>query len=102
MNWGVSTTAAVWVWSTITAFTDTTHVTATLTPVENQDGTAGTTNLPRTTACKTWRLGLFSNTTGYPTCGTYHEGRLWLRWRDREPHGRLGLQRRLQLPADRR
>jgi hypothetical protein len=26
----------------------------------------------------TWRLGVFSNTTGWPTCGTYHEGRLWL------------------------
>lgn len=27
---------------------------------------------------RTWRLGLFSNTTGWPKCGTYHEGRLWL------------------------
>lgn len=25
-----------------------------------------------------WRLGLFSNRTGWPTCGTYHEGRLGL------------------------
>jgi hypothetical protein len=25
-----------------------------------------------------WRLGLYSNTTGWPTCGTYHEGRLFL------------------------
>lgn len=31
-----------------------------------------------TTAIRTWRLGLFSDTTGWPTCGTYHEGRLWL------------------------
>lgn len=27
---------------------------------------------------QTWRLGVYSNTTGWPTCGTYHEGRLWL------------------------
>lgn len=31
-----------------------------------------------TTPIRTWRLGLYSDTTGYPTCGTYHEGRLWL------------------------
>lgn len=31
-----------------------------------------------TTAINTWRLGLYSDTTGWPTCGTYHEGRLWL------------------------
>jgi hypothetical protein len=23
-------------------------------------------------------MGLYSNTTGWPTCGTYHEGRIWL------------------------
>lgn len=27
---------------------------------------------------RTWRIGLYSDTTGWPTCGTYHEGRLWL------------------------
>src|SRR5262249_5805314 len=31
-----------------------------------------------TTSIRTWRLGLYSDTTGYPTCGTWHEGRLWL------------------------
>lgn len=31
-----------------------------------------------TTPIRTWRLGLYSDTTGYPSCGTYHEGRLWL------------------------
>ena len=31
-----------------------------------------------TTPIRVWRLGLYSNTTGWPTCGTYHEGRLWL------------------------
>ena len=27
---------------------------------------------------RTWRMGLFSDTTGYPSCGTWHEGRLFL------------------------
>lgn len=67
VNWAISTTAAQWTWALITAFTDPTHVTATL---QNP--------ILRTTACVTWRLGLFSDTTGYPSCGTYHEGRLWL------------------------
>jgi len=31
-----------------------------------------------TTPIRVWRMGLYSNTTGWPTCGTYHEGRLWL------------------------
>lgn len=31
-----------------------------------------------TTTISTWRLGIFSNTTGWPTCGTYASGRLWL------------------------
>ena len=31
-----------------------------------------------TSPISTWRLGVYSNTTGYPTCGCYHEGRIWL------------------------
>jgi hypothetical protein len=31
-----------------------------------------------TSPIRTWRLGLYSNTTGWPTCGTYSDGRLWL------------------------
>jgi hypothetical protein len=34
--------------------------------------------LANTTARSVWRLGVYSNTTGWPSCGTYHEGRLWL------------------------
>ncbi len=30
------------------------------------------------TTVRTWRFGAYSNTTGWPKCGTYHEGRLWL------------------------
>jgi hypothetical protein len=31
-----------------------------------------------TNTITTWRLGTYSDTTGYPTCGTYSESRLWL------------------------
>lgn len=31
-----------------------------------------------TTAITTWRLGTYSDQYGWPSCGTYHEGRLWL------------------------
>lgn len=31
-----------------------------------------------TSAIQTWRLGAYSNTTGYPTCGCYADGRIWL------------------------
>lgn len=31
-----------------------------------------------TSAITAWRLGAYSATTGYPTCGTYADGRLWL------------------------
>ena len=31
-----------------------------------------------TAAIVTWRLGVYSNTTGWPSCGCYADGRLWL------------------------
>lgn len=31
-----------------------------------------------TSAVSTWRAGLYSDAAGWPRCGTYHEGRLWL------------------------
>jgi hypothetical protein len=31
-----------------------------------------------TSAIRTWRLGLYSDTTGWPTAGTYSDGRIWL------------------------
>ncbi len=34
--------------------------------------------LADTTLRPNWRLGAYSNTTGWPTCGTYHEGRIWI------------------------
>lgn len=34
--------------------------------------------LANTTAIRTWRLGLFGGVAGFPPCGTFHEGRLWV------------------------
>lgn len=31
-----------------------------------------------TTPIRTWRMGLYNGTTGWPSCGCYHEGRVWL------------------------
>lgn len=63
-----STSVSMWTWLKITAVGSTTSVTATVM------GDA----LPDATARSTWRLGLFSDTTGWPTIGTFHKGRLWL------------------------
>lgn len=34
--------------------------------------------LPDTSTITSWRIGAYSDTTGWPTCGCYHEGRFWL------------------------
>lgn len=55
-----------WSWLTITAFTSTTQVTATIKGP----------NLASTTASDAWRLGAFSDTTGFPSVVTFFEQRL--------------------------
>lgn len=76
-NWAVAANAVAWVWAVITAFTNSTTVTATLkvvnTPTLKLPGVLVNTN-----AITLWRFGAFSDTSGYPTCGTYTEGRLFL------------------------
>lgn len=54
-----------WAWGSITAYTDSTHVTATM--VEPTNDTAAATD---------WRLGMWSATTGYPACVTFYQERL--------------------------
>jgi hypothetical protein len=56
-----------WTWLTITAFTSTTVVTATI------DGP----NASATTATENWRLGVWSTTTGFPSCVSFHQDRLF-------------------------
>jgi hypothetical protein len=57
-----------WTWLEITARASTTSITATVKG----------TDLAATTAVTTWRLGVYSDTTQWPTHGVIHEGRLWL------------------------
>lgn len=56
-----------WTWLQITAFTDSTHITAT---IRGANASAGT-------ATVSWRLGVWSATTGYPGCGTFFQDRLY-------------------------
>lgn len=58
--------AGHWTWLTITAWTSTTVVTAT---ISGPDASA-------TTATVNWRMGLWSATTGYPAAVTFFEDRL--------------------------
>lgn len=77
INWGVATNASAWVWAVITIVNSATVVHATLqvinTPTLQLPGVLVNTN-----AMTVWRLGAYSYTTGFPTCGTYTEGRLFL------------------------
>lgn len=63
-----ASTVALWTWATIATVTSTTVVTAT---IHGDD-------LLYSAAIHIWRLGVYSNHTGWPTCGVFHEGRLWL------------------------
>ena len=58
--------AGDWTWLTITARASTTSITATI------DGP----NASATTATINWRLGVWSDTTGFPACVTFHQDRL--------------------------
>ena len=58
---------SVWGYVLITGWTSTTVVTVTI------------INTLTSTAAKTvWRMGLYSDTTGYPACGTFFGDRLWM------------------------
>lgn len=60
--------ATKWGWVKISAFTDSLNVTADV---------MGDNPLGGTAAVKEWRLGLWSDTTGYPACVLFHEDRLF-------------------------
>lgn len=66
--WTIDPTVATWSWAIITVRTSSTVVTAVI----------HGPNLLYVAAIKNWRLGVYSDTTGYPTCGVYYQGRLWL------------------------
>lgn len=56
-----------WGYVKITAWTSTTIVTVTV-----------INTLTNNNAKVNWRMGVWSDTTGFPACGTFHEDRLWL------------------------
>lgn len=56
-----------WGYVVITGFTDSTHVTVTI-----------LASLTNTSAKTNWRMGIWSDTTGYPRCGTFSDDRLFL------------------------
>lgn len=58
---------STWGYVLITGRTSTTVVTVTV-----------LSTLVNTNAKSSWRMGIWSDTTGYPTCGVFHEDRLWL------------------------
>lgn len=66
--WSISTTTSNWSWGTITVVTSTTVVSLLIKGMD----------LLYTNPVTIWRLGVYSDTTGYPTCGIYYEGRIWL------------------------
>ena len=70
-KWSVSPTSHAWSWAEITAYTSTTVVTATI----RGDDLLNATAIPLNIGV---RLGLYSDTTGWPTIAGYHEDRLWL------------------------
>lgn len=67
----VNTAVAGWAWLTISAVVSTSVIEAQL-----QGSGSGLINT--TVPIATWQLGLYSNTTGFPTSGTYAQGRFWL------------------------
>lgn len=69
-DWQINTNAAAWIWGHIFEVADAQHIMIAL------DG--GTTPLYDTAGIYTWQVGVFSDTTGWPTCGCYYEGRLWV------------------------
>lgn len=69
VNWAVNPTGAVWTWGRIQTVASATEVT-----VQLRGGA-----LLYTTPIQMWQMGRYSNTTGWPSNGTYDEqGRLWI------------------------
>lgn len=66
-TWGVASNVALWAWGIITAVNSTTNISVSL-----------QADLLLDTDITTWQLGVYANSTTWPACGTFHEGRFWL------------------------
>ncbi len=71
-DWNINVYAFQWLWGYIATVTGG-GLTGTITLQDDGVLLYGT-EVPQ----PTWRLGLYSDTTGWPSCGVYHEGRLIL------------------------
>lgn len=77
-HWIISTTAAAWTWGTIQSISSTSAFVGTLhAAVSYPDNTAGG-NLLYVLPISAWQLGAYSAVSGYPSCGAYYQGRIWL------------------------
>lgn len=65
--WALNTSIAYWTWGKVITVVSSNSV------IIQLQGSV----LLDTTPVLTWRLGAWSDTTGWPTCGCYQEGRLW-------------------------
>lgn len=65
--WVINPSGAIYTWGTITAV-----LAANTVSLQLQGG-----SLLYTTPCPSFRVGAWSNTTGWPTCGCYQGGRFW-------------------------
>ena len=65
--WVINPSGALWTWGTITNVLSPNTVSLQLQGA----------NLLYTTPCPLFRIGAWSNTTGWPTCGCYQGGRFW-------------------------
>jgi hypothetical protein len=71
-SWTLETgVRTLWIYGNITGFNNSTSV-------QFQVQGPGSDELLYTTPIELWQLGVYSDTTGWPTCGCYHEGRVWL------------------------
>lgn len=71
-NWEITDQTVVWTWLKISAVGTTLSATADILGPD----------IPSSNATTVWRIGIFSDTTGWPSCGEYHEGRLWVAGND--------------------
>lgn len=69
VSWEIQTTTILWTWGRISDASD--HMLVAKIDLIGPD-------LPTNTPIWEFRMGVYSDTTGWPKCGTYHEGRLWL------------------------
>lgn len=66
--WGIASNASSWTWGVIVAAPSAISLTVQI---------IGPDLLYNNTV-RLWRLGAWSDSTAWPTCGTYHEGRFWI------------------------